>query len=39
VENAGLKWILHGNEDWYAEAESRRVRKEHGVGESGEKEA
>jgi hypothetical protein len=30
VENAGLKWILHGNEYWYAEAESRRVRKEHG---------
>jgi hypothetical protein len=26
----GLKWILHGNEYWYAKAESRRVRKEHG---------
>jgi len=26
-----LKWILHGNEHWYAEAESRRVRKEHGA--------
>jgi hypothetical protein len=26
----GLKWILHGNEYWYAEAESRSVRKEHG---------
>jgi hypothetical protein len=26
----GLKGILHGNEYWYAEAENRRVRKEHG---------
>jgi hypothetical protein len=26
----GLKWILHGNEYWYAEAEGGRVRKEHG---------
>jgi hypothetical protein len=39
VENAGLNRILHGNEYWYPEAESRRVRKEHGVGESGERKA
>src|SRR6266436_2512207 len=25
-----LKWILHGNEYWHAEAESTKVRKEHG---------
>jgi hypothetical protein len=26
----GLKWILHGNLYWHAEAESVSVRKEHG---------